>query len=89
MQSIRVNSLNLALNKYENNVYLKIFSFIVGAAATADKLLYIRKYLHKFLIKFETVLTGYSLAQGKPIHEKNFKLKILCQTPFIHSLSCV
>ncbi len=35
-----------------------------------------------FKKKFETILMGYSVAWGKLLHEKNFELKILCQTPF-------
>jgi hypothetical protein len=35
-----------------------------------------------FLIKFETVLIGYSGYREKLIHEKNLELKISCQTPF-------
>ncbi len=60
-------------------LYLKIFLFYV--VDTADK--------HWFAIitasfwkKFETVLMGYSEAQGTLIYDKNLKIKISCQTPF-------
>ncbi len=57
----------------------KFSPFVSGD--TADK----RSFANisaNFFKKFETVLTGYSGAWGKLLHEKNFELKILCQTPF-------
>jgi hypothetical protein len=54
------------------NIYIskKLLSFIAGVVDTADK-------------HFETARMGYSGAQGKLIYEKNLKLKISCQTPFM------
>ncbi len=40
------------------------------------------EYLREFLKKLETVLTGYSGAGGKLIHEKNQKQKISRHCPF-------
>ena len=45
------------------------------------------EYLREFSNKFETVLTGYSGAGEKLIHEKNQKQKILLHCPFKEELS--